>query len=210
MNTSTSHKHFVQFFTTIGILLFLSLYYYASTLYPGGSQANLTSVGFDWMHNYWCNLLNEQAMNGQLNPARPIAITALFLLCLSLAAFFMQFANKLSTNRLWKMAIQRSGAIALFFTLLIFTQFHDLMTTLASLFGSVTVIGIIWSIHKSKMSLFKWSGVLCILLMGLNNYIYYSEHWLAYLPFIQKITFVIVLAWVAGLNLKLTYSSIRH
>jgi hypothetical protein len=62
---------------------------YASMLYPGGSQADLQSVGYDWIHNYWCNLMNDQAMNGQSNPAKPFAVVAMVILCLSLLVFFI-------------------------------------------------------------------------------------------------------------------------
>jgi len=62
----------------IGILLFTLCYLVAALLYPGGSQANKTSIGFTWINNYWCNLLNDTAMNGQPNPARPMAIAGMF------------------------------------------------------------------------------------------------------------------------------------
>ena len=35
----------------IGILLFWVLFIYAATLYPGGSQADSNSVGYDWVNN---------------------------------------------------------------------------------------------------------------------------------------------------------------
>lgn len=58
----------------LGIILFSILYYYSSTLYPGGSQADINTIGFDWVNNYWCNLMNEKGMNGELNQARSFAI----------------------------------------------------------------------------------------------------------------------------------------
>src|SRR3954449_6164304 len=59
-----------------GIILFLLLYFIATLYYPGGAQFDKTTKGFSWTQNYWCNLLNENAINGLPNPARPIAITA--------------------------------------------------------------------------------------------------------------------------------------
>ncbi|MBT8238589.1 MAG: hypothetical protein HKN51_09070, partial [Saprospiraceae bacterium] len=61
---------------TLGILIFMGLYVYATTLYPGGSQADINSVGYDWGNNYWCNLMSENGMNGLENPARPISLFA--------------------------------------------------------------------------------------------------------------------------------------
>ena len=37
--------------------MFLVLYVVAAQYYPGGSQADQASRGFDWVHNYWCNLV---------------------------------------------------------------------------------------------------------------------------------------------------------
>lgn len=189
---------------TIGIGIFVASYVYSSTLYPGGSQADPNTVGFDWLNNYWCNLTNERAMNGQLNPARPFAVFAMMILCGSLLLFFFQFSQKMVTDRFWKIAIQTSGVFAMIFSSLIFTSHHDLMTILASIFGIVTVIGIIREIYKSQLVLFKWSGIFCMFLLGLNNYIYYSNRMIEYLPLLQKITFVCVLLWITAINYRMS------
>lgn len=204
LQTKNKLRNLIRILPTIGILIFVGLYIYSSLLYPGGSQADLNTIGFDWINNYWCNLLNEKAMNGQINPSRPFAISAMIILCLSLMLFFIQFSRKLVTNRFWKITIQISGVMSMLFAILIFTEYHDLMTTLSSIFGVFVVIGIIWEVYKSKMYVFKWSGILCIVLLTANNYIYYSEQRIEYLPLIQKITFVVVLIWIVGLNFKLT------
>lgn len=191
-------------FPTIGIGLFVGLYIYSTLLYPGGSQADQFTEGFDWLNNYWCNLLNEQAINGQPNPARPIAISAMAILCLGLVAFFVQFSKTIAKGAFWKIAIPVFGAISMVLAFLISTKYHDLMTTLSSIFGSLVVVGIIWEMHNSAIRTFKISGALCILLLGINNYIYYSNQWIEHLPLIQKLTFLTVLSWVIALNFKLT------
>ncbi|MGB5430515.1 MAG: hypothetical protein WBM94_12640, partial [Eudoraea sp.] len=66
-------KDIATLLPTVGILIFIGLYIYAASLYPGGSQLDSNSLGFDWMNNYWCNLMNENGMNGLENPARPFA-----------------------------------------------------------------------------------------------------------------------------------------
>jgi len=189
---------------TIGILIFVGLYYYSSTLYPGGNQADLDSVGFDWTNNYWCNLMSVKGMNGMLNPARPFAIVAMVILCISLMIFFFLFARKLATSRFWPIIIQVFGTISMILAIFIFTDYHDLMTTLSSIFGLLVVVGIIREVYKSKMTNFKIGGIICIILLALNNYIYYSHQSIAYLPLIQKTTFALVLIWIMGLNYKLT------
>jgi hypothetical protein len=182
------------------------LYIYSSTLYPGGSQANLHSEGFDWINNYWCNLMNENGMNGQPNPARPISILAMIILCISLMFFFIQFAEAYSKSKIWKRIIKICGIISMVFSILIFTKYHDLMTIFSSLFGLFVVIGIIRGIYQNKMPIYQTSGVFCVLLLGINNYIYYTENYIEILPLLQKNTFAIVLTWIIGLNNKLIRS----
>ena len=198
----------IGFLPTIGILVFVCLYVYSSLLYPGGSQANLKSAGFDWFNNYWCNLMNERAMNEVLNPARPYAISAMVILCMSLMLFFVQFARNIAMNRFWKLTIPLFGTLSMTFSALIFTEYHDSMTALSSIFGVFMVVGIIREVYKSNMTTFKISGIICIVLLGLNNYIYYSHQFIQYLPFLQKITFALVLGWIVGLNFQLTQNNV--
>ena len=193
----------------IGIVIFVGLYIFSSTLYPGGSQANLNSEGFDWVNNYWCNLMNEKGMNGQPNPAKPYSIIAMIILCLSLMFFFIQFAQIYSNNKIWNLIIKTSGIISMSFAILIFTKYHDLMTTLSSIFGVFVVIGIIREIYKSKLSIYKITGVICILILGINNYIYYTQQFIQVLPLLQKITFAIVLLWIIGLNFEMNKKKIK-
>ncbi len=188
---------------TLGILTFVGLYVFAANLYPGGSQADLNSIGFDWVNNYWCNLMNEKGMNGTENPARPFAISAMIILCSSLALFFLQFAKYLVTNRIWKTIIRVLGTLSMISAVLIFTNYHDTMTAISSIFGVLVVIGIIRTIYKSKLTAYKVSGIACVILLGINNIIYYSGAYIEYLPLIQKITFVLVLTWIVGLNLRM-------
>tara|TARA_Y100000766_G_scaffold73924_1_gene62342 strand:- start:837 stop:1493 length:657 start_codon:yes stop_codon:yes gene_type:complete len=187
----------------IGIVTFISLYIFSSTLYPGGSQADLNSEGFDWVNNYWCNLMNEKGMNGQPNPAMPYSILATVILCLCLMFFFNQFAQAYSKSKIWKRIIKTSGIISMSFAILIFTKYHDLMTILSSLFGLFVIIGIIIELYQSELTFYKISGVVCILILGLNNYIYYSQQFIETLPLLQKITFSIVLFWIIGLNYEM-------
>jgi len=126
--------------------------------------------------------MNEKGMIGQMNTARPYAITAMIILCVSLAIFFIQFAQKFAQNRFWKFTIKVFGILAMTFAVLIYTKYHDLMTTLSSIFGIFVVVGIVWEVYKSKLNLFKIGGIVCVILLGIKNYIYYSGNGIEYLP----------------------------
>lgn len=201
--TKKYHQLIINRIPIIGILCFGILYFYSSTLYPGGSQADINTVGFDWVNNYWCNLMNEKGMNGIINPARPFAIFAMILLCISLIFFFFQFADYLAKNKISKKFIKFGGMLSMIFAILMFSQFHDLMTIISSFFGLFVVIAIIKEIYGSKLQHYKTSGIICLVLLALNNYIYYTSQFIEWLPLIQKITFLIVLIWILALNTEL-------
>lgn len=203
MNNNNSIKPYLQWLPTICIFVFAVLYYYSSTLYPGGSQADLTSPGFDWNHNYWSDLMNETGRNEQPNPAEPYAITAMVLLCIGFMIFFIQFAARFSDHRIWRYLIQISGTLTMICAILTFTEYHATMIALSSFFGLFLLVGLIREIYKSNMTLMKAGGILCVLLIIINNYIYFSRNFVEILPLLQKITFAIVLIWIIGLNLEL-------
>ena len=187
-----------------GTILFVVLYIVATLLYPGGSQVDKNSIGFSWMNNYWCNLLNENAINGQPNPAKPIALTGMFILCLTLSFFWFIFPRQIEISKYLKLTIQVSGILAMTVVFFLFTDLnHDLVTNIASSFGAIATIGTFIGLYKNKLfGLFAF-GLLNILLVGLNNLCYYNKELIIYLPVIQKISFVTFLVWICSININL-------
>src|SRR5437867_2452670 len=84
---------------SVGIILFLLLYVVATFFYPGGSIADLSTKGFDWFHNYWCDLTDQVARNGEINPARPIALTAMLILFSTLTVFWFYLPRLFQTGK---------------------------------------------------------------------------------------------------------------
>lgn len=187
-----------------GSLFFVVLYIVATLLYPGGSQIDKNSVGFSWVNNYWCNLLNENAINGQSNPAKPIAMTAMFILCLALMFFWFLFPRYIEINKRVKVVIQISGTLAMTTAFFLFTNInHDLITNLASIFGLIATVGVFIGLYKANwLRLFRF-GLLNMLLVLLNNYVYYTKGLIIYLPVIQKISFAVFLIWICCIDINL-------
>lgn len=192
----------------IGTIVFLLLYVVAAHLYPGGSQVNKNSIGFSWINNYWCNLLNDNAINGQPNPAKPIALTGMFVLCLTLSFFWFIFPLEIKISKNLQLTIHVAGILAMLVASFLFTDInHDLVTNLASSFGVIATIGTIIGLYKNKLfGLFAY-GLLNILLVGLNNLCYYHHELIIYLPVIQKISFVTFLTWISSVTINLYHRS---
>jgi hypothetical protein len=188
-------KHLV----TLGIALSMILLFTATRLYPGGSQLDKNAIGFDWANNYLCNLFNEKAVNGASNPARFWAIGGMFLLCASIALFFSRFSKKIP-KKMDANIIQYSGISAMFCTFFLVTSYHDLMTIFASTFGLLTIFYITVYTFISKLTFFKYLSVFCLLILYLNNYIYYTQNLLHLLPILQKVSLLSIIIWLLGLE----------
>lgn len=201
---SEKTKSIVMLVPIFGTLLFIVLYIIATSLYPGGSQVDKNSVGFSWINNYWCNLLNEIAINGQPNAAKPVAVTGMFILCVTLIFFWFLFAREINVSTQLKLVIQIPGTLAMTIAFFLFTNInHDLVTNLASLFGLIATIGTYIGLYKAKwLGLFRF-GLLNILLVVANNYVYYTKGLIIHLPVIQKISFAAFLIWICCIDIKL-------
>jgi hypothetical protein len=193
-----------------GTLVFLVLYIIAALSYPGGSQADKNSVGFSWLNNYWCNLLAENAINGQPNGARPIAISGMFVLCLSLSLFWWLLPAYINTGKWGTVIIKVCGVGAMATAFFLFTGIHhDLIVNLASSFGVVaSFVTMLTLYRKSWHRLFAF-GLLNMALVVVNNYLYHAEGMIVYLPLVQKISFATFLAWICAISIRSYTGSLR-
>ena len=181
-----------------GICLFILLYVIATLYYPGGSNFDSTAAGFSWQHNYWCELMNERAVNGSINDARPIAIVAMAVLVISLASFWYQF-SVVFRSKGWRL-IRFAGIASMLIVVFLHLGAHDLIMSIAGALGIAALIGSLVVLFKMRRFAVFYLGIFCICLCVLNNYIYYSGFKFYYLPVIQKFTFFFFLLWFVWVN----------
>ncbi|CCG99688.1 hypothetical protein FAES_1678 [Fibrella aestuarina BUZ 2] len=185
--------------TLIGLVVALLLLAVAAAHYPGGSYWDAHSVGYDWTTNYLCNLFSEQAVNGLANPARPWAIAGMLLLCISFGVFFVRFSRRIPSKSA-SAVIAYGGVGAMLFAFLVITPYHDLMIGIASFLSLLALFYVFVFIMKSKLLGFKLVTISYLLVLYANNYIYYTQHFLKLLPIMQKISFLIGVIWMLGLE----------
>jgi hypothetical protein len=186
-----------------GSFLFIVLYIVAASLYPGGSQADVHSKSFSWQHNYWCNLLNETAINGEHNRGRYAAIAAMAVLIITLLSFWIISARLLQTSKVARTVILFSGLLSMALLPFLSTSLHDAIINSSGFLGLVAMAGVYMGIYRSKWYGLFILGIINLLLVGLNNYIYHFGDTLYLLPVVQKITFLSFLTWVCLVNVKL-------
>ena len=193
-----------------GSLVFIALYIIAAFFYPGGSETNKTAIGYSLTNNYWCNLLNDSAINGQQNTAKPIAVTAMIILCLALSTFWIFFPRQIRTGKIQMHIIQTSGTAAMLCSLFLLTNInHDLVVNVASSLGFIATIGALICLYQAKWNWLFAFGIFNIILVGLNNYLYYTKGMMIYLPVVQKISFLSFLVWTCFINISIYYKSLR-
>jgi len=191
-----------------GILIFIFLYFVATLYYPGGSNVDKTTPGFDWLNNYWCDLTGQLAKNGEINSARPIALIAMLILCSSLWVFWYYLPRLFSANK-FNSIIRYTGITSMTVAIFLFTSLHDVVINIAGTFGIAALTGVFIGLYKNKLTKLFGFGVLCLGLMLFNYFIYQTNFLIPLLPLIQKTTFFLFLLWICLLDVYL-YKTINE
>lgn len=192
-----------------GIFFSVSLLLIATTFYPGGSEFDKTSIGYNWKTNYISNLFGEKAVNGVDNDARYWAIAGMLFLSASFAVFFIKFSKKIPVKSAASV-IKYVGVISMIFTFLIATPLHDLMVTLSSTMFLIGLFYITVFIFKSKRHLLKFLCSICLLVFYSTLYIYGFGQYLNFLPVMQKITFAVTIITIICLEYFTRKEDFQH
>ncbi len=183
----------------LGVIISILLLVIATLYYPGGSQIDKTSIGYDWKNNYISNLFSEKAVNGSDNASRFWAISGMMFLSVSFAIFFIDFSKRIPAKGAAKV-VKYCGAGAMLFTFLIATPLHDKMITIASTMTLVSIFYITVFVFKSRLQVFKFLCVICLLVFYCSLYLFYSGVYLKVLPILQKFTFASTIILILGLE----------
>ena len=186
--------------SNIGLILFAFLYFYASTRYDGGSKLYPHKKSWDWIHNYWCDLIWPKTILEEPNRASKLGIAANFILCLSCILFFNALALVYAPGGYWPYIISISGTIAMLCAMIIFSELHDRIIGVIILTVIPAIAGVIYGLLYFDQQVALYWGLGALLLIIVNIYIFYTNHGELFLPFIQKIAFVVVLSWIFFIN----------
>jgi len=181
-----------------GITISLLLLFIATLYYPGGSQHDKNSIGYDWGNNYLCNLFSTKAVNGADNASKPWAVAGMLPLCISFALFFFEFSKRIPAKGPARI-IRYCGAGAMVFAFFVVTSFHDTAVTLAGTLALISMFYITVFIFRAKLHFFSIFSVVCLLVFYSCNYVYYTRSYLEFLPILQKVLLSLTIAWVLSL-----------
>ena len=159
--------------------------------------------GFDWLHNYWCELLAANAKSGQPNAASPIAIGAFIVLDVVLLLCWLQASFLYRRGHVAGKLIILCGILSCISLAFMSSPSHDLVINIAGGFGLVALSLTMAGLKARKFYAGFILGLICIFLFFLNTYIYYTRTWFDSLAVVQKVSFVAFLWWfwmVAGIK----------
>jgi len=188
---------------TVGIIIFVLLFFKAASLYDGGSDYNVNTKGFSWLHNYWCELLNSVSKNGQANKGKTYALIAMMILSASLSWFMLIIPQLFTVKFKGFVLAQYSGILAFIFGIFIFTSLHDVIIITAALLAIIAFSGIFIGLRKNQYYTLLKVGCLSFALMFINYLVYFSNIMLWFLPVLQKLSMIILLAWIVLVNLEI-------
>ncbi len=193
----------------VSMVLFVILYTIAAIQYPGGSWNHMDHDGFSFWHNYLCDLLDEYAINGDLNQARFYARAALGTICFSVILTWYLIPNLFKKDSKTIAITKWSGILALGITIFLASGTHDIVLRIAGLFGIIAVATCLLELHRTKYFKLFGLGLFCLVIFVANYFIYETRIMVASLPVIQKITFVCFMLWFVLIDIKI-YSRLKN
>ncbi|TNF47361.1 MAG: hypothetical protein EP305_08100 [Bacteroidetes bacterium] len=202
------YHRLLNFLTPVCFLLFVILFFYGASLYPGGSYRYPLNEGYDMVNNYICNLMGTTALNGSPNPGRTVSIVSWVALGTGVGFFFYHFADRFKLSLLFQKVIRISGILSMIFILLTFTSWHDTVVSISGLFGALSISALLISLKREQKHLLYLFGWIVLLLILYNAISYFIFFHIEALPFIQKITLICVLIWFTILNKHYSQRSI--
>lgn len=201
MKHAETYKKWLLLTPTVCVLLFIAFYIIASDLYPGGSYLDKAQPGYSWRHNYLCNLVGRNALNGMVNASRNIAILSVMILGFGIGYFYYVFPKVFEMRKIWRIITRITGVSSMFFAVFLFTDRHDLVLNISGVLGVLAISATMVALARNNSFGLLWLGAFCCLLIITNAYIYYTTVLYDFLPLIQKFTILSLLIWVVSINL---------
>jgi hypothetical protein len=183
----------------IGILASIGLFALSTRYYPGGTSDSADSIGYDWKHNFISTLFAPTALNGAANPARRLAIPAMFLFCASIGFLFKDISSK-TKSRFHRKAIEICGIGTAIYAFLVITPMHDLLVSIALVFFVVAVLAILHLLYIGRQMRLFYTGIVCLISLLISAVMYYGHLLFGLLPIAQKLTFALSVFWLLALH----------
>lgn len=174
-----------------GVLASVALFGIAASSYPGG---------YDWRSDFISTLFAPRTATGAANEARPFAVAAMLVACLSVAVAFVLLSRRAS-SRVHGKIMEIGGIGTAVYSFLVVTPMHDLLVGIALLFYFPAMIAAIHQQHLGRRPALAWTGLLCLGLLSAAAAMYYGNVLWHLLPIAQKASMAACLGWLLAVQL---------
>jgi hypothetical protein len=181
-----------------GVGAFLLLYFWAASLYPGGTRADHQTRGYSHLSNYWCDLLDHVSYSGAINAGRPFAVLATIIWPLSLVPLWLQVPMLFRHGPALRWLVRITGPASMLVWALVFTHFHDLVINVASILGFIAIVATILGLVGTKNRALVRVGLLPMSLAMTNYLMWQTGSLLWLMPLVQKAAFTSSFFWIVA------------
>jgi hypothetical protein len=174
----------------IGVLASLVFFVLSTALYPGG---------YDWGNHTISRLFQPSVPNGADNPARPLAVLAVFMFCVSMAFVFKSVSRR-GQSRFHKKTIEIAGIGSMVYAFLVITPMHDVLVGIALLFFVTAMLATFHVLYLERHFGMLCAGIVCLAVTLSNAAMYYGDVFFGFLPIVQKISLATWVGWLLALH----------
>ena len=187
---------YLPYFPIVGLVLYIIVFTFAASAYPGGSFKYPNAIGYSFNHNFLCDVMHPITPSGSINNARSMAILSHLILSFTMISFFYILPNIFDVKNRNTKLIAFFGVATMTVFIFMFTEHHDLIVTITGIIGTVALIPFFIELRHFKKKGLRKLVYLCYTLSIIVFFIFETKLGFYYLPFIQKITFVVDSWWV--------------
>ena len=178
-----SRKFLLPLLGVLASSVFLSL---AAARYPGG---------YDWLNQTVSSLFQPLSLAGEINSARPLAVLAVLVFCVSIAWVFHHISKR-GRSRFHQSTIQIGGIGSMVYAFLTVTPMHDVLVGVALLFFVTAMAAVFHMLFLERSFWMLGAGIVCIAGTLWNATMYYVGVLSGFLPAVQKLSLVLWVGWL--------------
>ena len=178
----------------VGVLVGVSLLGLAATKYPGG---------YHWSRQTLSTLFVPITPSGAENPGRLFAVMGVLAMAWGMAVLF-QFLSSEAKSAFHKKTIQIGGIGSMVYAAFTVTPIHDLMVDIAFVFFLAMMFAVLHMIYGERHFRLFSLGILCLAILLGSAVIYYGNILFDFLPSVQKVSYILTLAWLFAVQFRTT------
>ncbi len=179
----------------LGVVAFVLLYFYAASLYPGGTSSDPFTTGYSQLGNYWCDLLDAISYSGKPNPGRPFALAATIFLPMALLPLWYAAPMLLGEARAPRIVVRVAGCSSMVLAIFVFTSAHDVVVNASSVLGFVAFATMLEGLRRRREHWLVTMGMVSLLFCVANFAMWQTRKLLGWMPLVQKAAFATVFVW---------------